>query len=74
MILSYKSVSGLTGLSRSTIYRLWKEGKSFPLPILDEHGRVVGWNPITIKKWIEKRVSERVGCTSLHKYGGIHKG
>ncbi|MGR5238984.1 helix-turn-helix transcriptional regulator [Vibrio alfacsensis] len=59
MILSYQAVSKITGLSRSTIYRRWQSATDFPAPILDERGRVVGWNPVTIECWVKARMEER---------------
>lgn len=44
----------LTGLSRSTIYRLVQEGK-FPRPIkLGE--RASGWKQSDLEAWLESRV------------------
>lgn len=53
------SVKTLTGLSRSSIYRLIADGK-FPKPIkLGE--RASGWQASTIHKWIEERTAASNG-------------
>lgn len=48
-----KGVNVLTGLSRSTIYRLIQEGK-FPAPIKIGE-RASGWKQSTIEAWIDNR-------------------
>ena len=53
-ILRLPSVQSQTGLSRSTIYLLIKQG-TFPKPILLAD-RAVGWIEIEILNWIEERI------------------
>jgi prophage regulatory protein len=52
-ILRMREVSGLTGLSRSTIYRSVWQG-SFPPP-LKLGTRAVGWRESDVERWIEGR-------------------
>lgn len=52
-ILRMREVSGLTGLSRSTIYRNVWQG-SFPPP-LKLGTRAVGWRESDVERWIEGR-------------------
>ncbi len=54
-ILRLKSVMSRTGLSRSTIYALLKEGK-FPKR-LRLSLRTVGWLEHEIEAWIAERIS-----------------
>ena len=52
-ILRIKNVVEVTGLSRSTIYRLFNAGK-FPRPIkLSE--RAIGWHESVIQNWIVEK-------------------
>lgn len=53
-ILRLKQAKERTGLSRSTLYALIKEGK-FPTPIA-LGARAVGWLSSDIDAWIEARV------------------
>ncbi len=53
-ILRLKQAKERTGLSRSTLYALIKEGK-FPAPIA-LGARAVGWLSSDIDSWIEARV------------------
>ena len=52
-----KKVMEQTGLGRSSIYKLIKEG-SFPKPV-PLGARAVGWVATEINAWIEDRVRER---------------
>ena len=52
-IFRLKNVVEETGLSRSTIYRLFNAGK-FPRPIkLSE--RAIGWHESVIQHWIDEQ-------------------
>ena len=53
-ILRLKQTKERTGLSRSTLYALIKDGK-FPTPI-SLGARAVGWLSSDIDAWIEARV------------------
>jgi len=54
-----QSVKALTGLSRTSIYRLAQEGK-FPKPIkLGE--RASGWRQSEINAWMEERTTASRG-------------
>lgn len=53
-ILRIKQTKERTGLSRSTLYNLIKEGK-FPAPI-PLGARAVGWLSSDVDAWIESRV------------------
>lgn len=54
------SVQALTGLSRSTIYRLMAEGK-FPTQIkLGE--RAIGWRREALEAWLESRPTSNGGA------------
>jgi prophage regulatory protein len=52
-------VERLTGLSRSSIYRLAAAGQ-FPQPV-KLSPRAVGWRADEIAAWIEQRTAERDG-------------
>jgi prophage regulatory protein len=54
-IIRIKQVKERTGLSRSTLYTLIKEGKFAP-PILIG-ARAVGWLSSDIDAWIESRIN-----------------
>lgn len=56
-----KKVVEQTGLGRSSIYKLIKEG-SFPKPV-PLGIRAVGWVATEINAWIEDRVRERDAAT-----------
>lgn len=56
-----KKVMEQTGLGRSSIYKLIKEG-SFPKPV-PLGIRAVGWVATEINAWIEDRVRERDAAT-----------
>ncbi|OZB36173.1 MAG: hypothetical protein B7X44_07170 [Halothiobacillus sp. 15-55-196] len=54
------SVKTLTGLSRSSIYRLIADGK-FPKPIkLGE--RAIGWKQDDLEAWLESRPTSNGGA------------
>jgi prophage regulatory protein len=58
-IIKRPDVEKLTGLSRSSIYRLAANGE-FPHPV--KIGlRAVGWLDSEIANWIEQRTAERDG-------------
>lgn len=52
-VLRRPEVERLTGLSRSTIYAMMKEG-TFPKPI-QLGARAVGWQEMTISAWLAER-------------------
>lgn len=52
-LLRLPQVRELTGLGRSTIYRLMDEGE-FPRQLAISRG-IVGWRESDIQKWIESR-------------------
>lgn len=54
-ILRRPQVQHRTGLSRSTIYAMMKEGR-FPRPIRLS-ARAVGWTETSINEWLESRIS-----------------
>ncbi|RYF58752.1 MAG: AlpA family phage regulatory protein [Comamonadaceae bacterium] len=53
MFVRMTSVTRMTGLGRSTIYRLISE-KKFPCPV-KLSGRAVGWRRIDLDRWSEAR-------------------
>ena len=58
-ILRMKELQTLTGLSRSYLYHLAKEG-SFPKPIsLVPGGSSKGWLESEVLTWISERIAER---------------
>jgi len=58
-ILRRKAVEARTGLGRSHIYQLSKDGR-FPRPIpLSPDGRAVGWLESEIEAWLDARIAER---------------
>jgi prophage regulatory protein len=59
-ILRLKAVRALTGLSRSTLWRLWRRGE-FPQP-LKLTARLIGWRAAEVQRWLDSR--ER-GCPAL---------
>jgi prophage regulatory protein len=60
-ILRMKQTKERTGLSRSTLYTLIKEGK-FPAPI-SLGARAVGWLSSDVDAWIESRIkADRVNA------------
>lgn len=56
-ILRRRQVEELTGLARSTLYKLIKEGL-FPVPVR-LGSRAVGWRYKEIEAWIETREAAR---------------
>ena len=57
-IIKLPEVKHLTGLGRSSIYRMMGEGK-FPSSISLGGGRSVGWVESEVTGWIEERIQER---------------
>ncbi|MBF4433262.1 AlpA family transcriptional regulator [Vibrio anguillarum] len=56
-VIRLKEVIELTGLSKSTIYRLTESNK-FPKQLsLGE--RSVGWLESEVKEWLENRINDR---------------
>ncbi|WP_234830761.1 helix-turn-helix transcriptional regulator, partial [Vibrio anguillarum] len=56
-VIRLKEIIELTGLSKSTIYRL-TESKKFPKQLsLGE--RSVGWLESEVNEWLEKRIDDR---------------
>ena len=55
-ILRLPEVKRLTGLSRSTIYKMISEGK-FPRSV-SLGSRAVGWRAINIRAWLQTREYE----------------
>ena len=64
LILKRREVEALTGLSRSSIYRL-AAASQFPKPI-PLGPRAVGWRADEIVNWIEQRTAERDGAVGCH--------
>lgn len=54
-LLRLQQVQALTGLARSTVYKLISE-KSFPAPI-PLAGRAVAWDSRAIDAWIDSRIA-----------------
>lgn len=54
-ILKQPKVSNLTGLTKSTIYRLIAEKKFPKQRKLSEGGRATGWFSDEIQSWIDSR-------------------
>jgi prophage regulatory protein len=61
LILKRRAVEAVTGLSRSSVYRLAAAGQ-FPKPI-SLGPRAVGWRADEIAAWIEERTAERDGAS-----------
>jgi prophage regulatory protein len=57
-LLRQQQVRDLTGLSRSTLYKLISEG-DFPSPI-QLAGRSVAWDSLAVNAWIESRIAASV--------------
>ena len=51
--LRLPAVLKITGLSRSTLYRMVAE-HTFPAPV-KLHTRAVAWNPRPVRKWVIER-------------------
>ncbi|MCC5856208.1 MAG: AlpA family transcriptional regulator [Idiomarina sp.] len=58
-LIRIREVVSLTGLSRSYIYKLTKQGKFPERVTLVEGGTAVAWLESEIQDWIKSRVSER---------------
>ena len=59
-IYRLREVLGVTGLSRTVLYRLIKLGR-FPAPLrLSE--RAVGWDSDGVEQWVESRPSTRAAA------------
>lgn len=56
-IIRLKQVCIVTGLSRSSIYRMIAENR-FPKSVRLE-GKSVGWVEVEVQKWISDRIAER---------------
>ena len=54
-LLRLQHVQALTGLARSTVYKLISE-KNFPAPI-PLAGRAVAWDSRAIDAWIDSRIA-----------------
>lgn len=54
-LLRLQQVQAITGLSRSSIYKLISESK-FPSAIA-LHGRAVAWDSQAVDAWIESRIA-----------------
>lgn len=63
-ILRRRTVEAVTGLSRSSVYRLAAAGQ-FPKPI-SLGPRAVGWRADEIDRWIEQRTATRDGMGNRH--------
>ncbi|WP_152206501.1 helix-turn-helix transcriptional regulator [Marinobacter changyiensis] len=50
-ILRFKRLNALTGIPRSTLYDLMRDGR-FPRPISLGGGRTVGWLSSEVDQWI----------------------
>ena len=55
IILKQRQVSNLTGLHKSTIYRLIKVGQFPKQRKLSEHGKATGWFSDEVQEWIDSR-------------------
>ena len=56
-LIDYKTVSELTGLSRSTIYRIEMAG-NFPKRIMLSN-RCVRWPRLEVQEWVNQKVEGR---------------
>ena len=63
-LLPWKKVKDLTGLSRTTAWRLQKAG-DFPLPVAISPGRV-GWRESEVRQWQVSR-APRSGTAAPHR-------
>lgn len=57
-LLRLQQVQALTGLPRSTLYKLVSE-RSFP-PSIALAGRAVAWDSQAVEAWIESRIAASV--------------
>lgn len=62
-LLRLHQVQVLTGLSRSSIYALIKQG-AFPRPVLIGT-RAVAWNSLAIQQWITDRLNQAYEARTL---------
>ncbi|MGO2341413.1 helix-turn-helix transcriptional regulator [Vibrio litoralis] len=56
-LIRLKEVLNRTGLSKSTLYQLMKDG-AFPRSI-SIGNRAVSWNILEVEQWINSRIAER---------------
>jgi prophage regulatory protein len=54
-LMRLQELAATSGLSKTTIYQLMKEGK-FPKSIRI-HARLVGWSEKAVQKWIQERIA-----------------
>lgn len=54
-ILRFPAVAAITGLGRTTIYRLMKEGQ-FPQMIHINGGPCAGWDSDAINEWVKAQL------------------
>lgn len=69
-ILRLRAVKEWTGLSRSTIYLMIKNGE-FPNSV-KIGARAVGWLDSDLQAWIELRISQKETSHSNLSTGGYH--
>jgi len=62
-LIRLKEVMRLTGLARSTVYKVMKEG-GFPASVA-LRGKAVAWVESEVQEWILARLRERDGCSSF---------
>lgn len=55
-LLRLAEVIELTGMKKSTIYRLIKEGQ-FPAPIHPAGTRISCWSASDVEKWVAKQIA-----------------
>ena len=60
-LLRLPAVMKLTGVSRTTVYRLVREGK-FPQPIRMEEPKVSAWASDDVENWIEDKIEKYRGA------------
>ncbi|MBK5508764.1 AlpA family phage regulatory protein [Pseudomonas sp. TH15] len=56
-ILRFPAVKAATGLGRTTIYELMKEGR-FPKSRRIAGAHAVGWNSLEVEAWITEQLGE----------------
>ncbi len=61
-LIRLKEVMRLTGLARSTVYKVMKEGR-FPASVA-LRGKAVAWVESEVQEWIPARLRERDECPS----------
>ena len=58
-ILRWSDIKKVTGLGRTTVHSMVRQGK-FPKPIkLSENGRASGWISSEVQKWLDSRLAAR---------------